>query len=154
MALQQLLNPSHVLLGFEVTSKKRLFEEIGFLFERTAKLNRSLVTDSLFARERLGSTGLGFGVAIPHGRIKGLKEPQVAVLQLQSPIGFDAADGAPVGLVFALLVPENATQKHLDLLAEIAELLGDESKREAFKSATSVAAIQTLLAPTQARTLI
>jgi PTS system nitrogen regulatory IIA component len=151
LALQQLLNPSHVLLGFEVTSKKRLFEEIGFLFERTAKLSRSLVTDSLFARERLGSTGLGFGVAIPHGRIKGLKEPLVAVLQLKTPIGFDAADGAPVELVFALLVPENATQKHLDLLAEIAELLGDESKRETLKAAAS---IEALLAPIQTKSLL
>jgi PTS system nitrogen regulatory IIA component len=151
LALQQLLNPNHLLLGFEVTSKKRLFEEIGFLFERTAKLSRSLVTDSLFARERLGSTGLGFGVAIPHGRIKGLKEPLVAVLQLKTPIGFDAADGAPVELVFALLVPENATQKHLDLLAEIAELLGDESKRETLKAAAS---IEALLAPIQTKSLL
>jgi nitrogen PTS system EIIA component len=151
LALQQLLNPNHVLLGFEVTSKKRLFEEIGFLFERTSKLNRSLVTDSLFARERLGSTGLGFGVAIPHGRIKGLKEPLVALIQLKTSIGFDAVDGAPVELAFALLVPENATQKHLDLLAEIAELLGDEPKREALKSAASVEAI---LAPIQNKSLL
>lgn len=146
-----MLNPSHVLLGFEVTSKKRLFEEIGFLFERTAKLNRSTVTESLFARERLGSTGLGFGVAIPHGRIKGLKEPQMAILQLKSPIGFDAADAAPVELVFALLVPENATQKHLDLLAAIAEVLGDEAKREALKAARS---IDVFLTPIHAGSLL
>lgn len=151
MTLQSLLNPSHVLLGFEVTSKKRLFEEIGFLFERTAKLNRSTVTESLFARERLGSTGLGFGVAIPHGRIKGLKEPQMAILQLKSPIGFDAADAAPVELVFALLVPENATQKHLDLLAAIAEVLGDEAKREALKAARS---IDVFLTPIHAGSLL
>lgn len=121
-----------------MTSKKRLFEEVGFLFERTSQLNRAIVTESLFARERLGSTGLGFGVAIPHGRIKGLKEPKIAIIQLASPIGFDAADGAPVELIFALLVPENATQKHLDLLAQIAEVLGDESKRATLKSATTV----------------
>jgi PTS system nitrogen regulatory IIA component len=136
--LAALLNPSHVLLGLDVSSKKRLFEEVGFLFERTVKLNRSSVTDSLFARERLGSTGLGYGVAIPHGRIKGLKEPQVAVVQLKVSIGFDSADGLPVDLLFVLLVPENATQKHLDLLAQIAEILGDESKRNALKMTPNV----------------
>lgn len=145
MNLAALLNPSHLLLGLDVSSKKRLFEEVGFLFERTTKLNRSIVTDSLFARERLGSTALGYGVAIPHGRIKGLKEPQVAVLQLKAPIGFDAADGLPVDLLFVLLVPENATQKHLDLLAQIAEILGDETKRNALKVAASVADLMTIL---------
>ena len=136
MNLQQLLSPSHILLGQDITSKKRLFEEVGFLFERTAHLNRAAVTESLFARERLGSTGLGDGVAIPHGRLKGLKEPKIAIVQLQSPIGFDALDGAPVDLLFALLVPENATQKHLDLLAQIAEILSDDAKRSMLKTAT------------------
>lgn len=140
MSLQKLLNPSHVLLGLEITSKKRLFEEIGFLFERTVGVARTSVTDSLFARERLGSTGLGYGVAIPHGRIKGLKEPQLAAVQLKEAIGFDAIDGAPVQLLFTLLVPENATQKHLDLLAEIAELLADEVKRQALKTAPDLQA--------------
>jgi PTS system nitrogen regulatory IIA component len=141
LSLQTLLTPSHIQLGLAATSKKRIFEEIGFLFERTAKLDRSAVTDSLFARERLGSTGLGHGVAIPHGRIKGLKEPHIAMFQLSAGIGFDAVDDAPVSLLFALLVPENATQKHLDLLSGIAELLGDEAKREALKTATSAEAV-------------
>lgn len=145
MTLEKLLKPSHVLLGLETASKKRLFEEVGFLFERTVKLNRAVVTDSLFARERLGSTGLGYGVAIPHGRIKGLKEPQIAVLQLKAPIGFDAVDGAPVDLLIVLLVPENASQKHLDLLAEIAELLADEAKRHALKGAPTVEALMAVI---------
>jgi nitrogen PTS system EIIA component len=145
VTLQQLLTPSHVLLGLDIASKKRLFEEVGFLFERTAKLNRSVVTDSLFARERLGSTGLGYGVAIPHGRIKGLKEPHIAVLQLTTAIGFDAADGLPVTLLFILLVPENASQKHLDLLAEIADILGDEIKRDALKTASTIEALMAVL---------
>jgi mannitol/fructose-specific phosphotransferase system IIA component (Ntr-type) len=87
LSLHSLLVREHILIGLCATSKKRVFEEIGFLFEKTAKLNRQLITDSLFARERLGSTGLGHGVAIPHGRIKGLKEPQLAFVQLESPIG-------------------------------------------------------------------
>lgn len=151
MNLAALLKPSHVLLGLDISSKKRLFEEVGFLFERTVKLNRSSVTDSLFARERLGSTGLGYGVAIPHGRIKGLKEPQVAVVQLKAPIGFDSADGLPVDFLFVLLVPENATQKHLDLLAQIAEILGDEAKRNTLKMTSNV---EDLLAILQAGSLL
>jgi PTS system nitrogen regulatory IIA component len=143
VTLQKLLKPSHILLGLDIASKKRLFEEVGFLFEQTTKLNRTIVSDSLFARERLGSTALGYGVAIPHGRIKGLKEPQVAVLQLKTPIGFDAVDNAPVSLLFVLLVPENASQKHLDLLAEITDVLGDELKRDALKTATTVDALMT-----------
>ena len=145
MSLQKLLNPNHVLLGLEITSKKRLFEEIGFLFEQSASVTRAHITDSLFARERLGSTGLGYGVAIPHGRIKGLKDPQLAAVQLKEAIGFDASDGIPVNLIFALLVPENATQKHLDLLAEIAELLGDESKRTALKTATDITTFMSIV---------
>jgi len=145
LPLQKLLKPHHVLLGFETTSKKRLFEEIGFLFERTVGMSRADITSSLFARERLGSTALGYGVAIPHGRIKGLKDAQLAAVQLKEAIGFDAADGAPVQLIFALLVPENATQKHLDLLAEVAELLGDESKRNALKIARDLDSFMALI---------
>jgi nitrogen PTS system EIIA component len=145
LSLHSLLTPSHVLIGLDATSKKRVFEELGFLFEQTANLKRSVVTDSLFARERLGSTGLGHGVAIPHGRIKGLKEPHLAFIRLANPIGFDALDDAPVVVMFVLLVPENASQKHLDLLSEIAELLGDETKREALKTAPSIEALLLLV---------
>jgi len=88
---------------------------VGLLFENLHGLNRALVTDSLFTRERLGSTGLGHGVAIPHGRIKGLKSPMAAVLQLAQPIAFDAPDDLPVSLLIFLLVPEAATQKHLEI---------------------------------------
>lgn len=99
------------------------------LFEHSHGLSRTLITDSLFSRERLGSTGLGHGVAIPHGRIKGLKAPLAAVFQLRDPIGFDAPDQIPVRLLIFLLVPEAATQKHLEILAEIAQLLSDADIR-------------------------
>jgi PTS system nitrogen regulatory IIA component len=118
----------------EVTSKKRAFEEAGLVVESLHGLNRALVADSLFARERLGSTGLGHGVAIPHGRIKGLKSPMAAVFQLVQPIGFDAPDEQPVNLLIFLLVPEASTQKHLEILSEIAELLSDTALRETIKS--------------------
>jgi PTS system nitrogen regulatory IIA component len=128
--LASILPVEQVLVGIDATSKKRAFEEAGLLFENLHGLSRALVTDSLFARERLGSTGLGHGVAIPHGRIKGLKSPMAAVFQLAQSIGFDAPDELPVKVLIFLLVPEAATQKHLEILSEIAELLGNASVRD------------------------
>ncbi|WP_296491031.1 PTS sugar transporter subunit IIA [Rhodoferax sp.] len=128
--LASILSAEQVLVQVDVSSKKRAFEEVGLLFENLHGLSRALVTDSLFSRERLGSTGLGHGVAIPHGRIKGLKAPMAAVFQLAQPIGFDAPDEQPVGLMIFLLVPEAATQKHLEILSEIAEMLSDAPLRE------------------------
>ena len=147
--LASILPESQVLVGVEATSKKRAFEEAGLLFENLHGLSRALITDSLFARERLGSTGLGHGVAIPHGRIKGLKAPMAAVLQLAQPIGFDAPDEQPVGLLIFLLVPEVATQKHLEILSEIAELLSDSGLRERIKAAGSVPELHGLIAQWQ-----
>ena len=147
--LASILPESQVLVGVDATSKKRAFEEAGLLFENLHGLSRALITDSLFARERLGSTGLGHGVAIPHGRIKGLKAPMAAVLQLAQPIGFDAPDEQPVGLLIFLLVPEAATQKHLEILSEIAELLSDSGLRERIKAAGSVPELHGLIAQWQ-----
>ncbi|MBK6614745.1 PTS sugar transporter subunit IIA [Ottowia sp.] len=147
--LASILPASQVLVGVDATSKKRAFEEAGLLFENLHGLSRALITDSLFARERLGSTGLGHGVAIPHGRIKGLKAPMAAVLQLAQPIGFDAPDEQPVGLLIFLLVPEAATQKHLEILSEIAELLSDAGLRERIKGAASAELLHALIADWQ-----
>jgi nitrogen PTS system EIIA component len=144
--LSNILSESHVLADVDVTSKKRAFEEAGFLFENLHGLSRALVTDSLFSRERLGSTGLGHGVAIPHGRIKGLKAPLAAVFKLASPIAFDAPDDQPVQLLIFLLVPEAATQKHLEILSEIAELLSDLDLRERFAAAPDAAVLYNLIA--------
>ncbi len=128
--LAAILPASNVLIDIEAGSKKRVFEHAGLLFENQHTIARSTVTDNLFARERLGSTGLGHGVAIPHGRIKGLKNPLAALLRLSQPIAFDAPDDAPVNLLIFLLVPEAATQRHLEILSEIAEMLSDRDLRE------------------------
>jgi PTS system nitrogen regulatory IIA component len=143
--LASLLPPEQVLAQVDVTSKKRAFEEAGLLFENLHGLSRALITDSLFSRERLGSTGLGHGVAIPHGRIKGLKSPMAAVFQLLAPIGFDAPDDLPVTLLIFLLVPEAATQKHLEILSEIAELLSDVELRQRLTASTDAAELHGLL---------
>ncbi len=147
--LASILPAPQVLVGVDVTSKKRAFEEAGLLFENLHGLGRALVTDSLFSRERLGSTGLGHGVAIPHGRIKGLKAPMAAVLLLAQPIGFDAPDEKPVNLLIFLLVPEAATQKHLEILSEIAELLSDAELRGKLCSSASAEDLHGLIASWQ-----
>ena len=100
--LAAILPPGNVLVDVDATSKKRVFEHAGLLFENQHSIARGTVTDNLFARERLGSTGLGHGVAIPHGRIKGLKNPLAAVLRTQQPIGFDSPDDEPVNLLIFL----------------------------------------------------
>jgi nitrogen PTS system EIIA component len=140
----QLLAAPNILLDVDATSKKRLFERIGQLFEDNANLARGKVFDSLFARERLGSTGLGQGVAIPHGRIKGLKETLAAFVRPAQPIPFEAPDGKPVGQVFVLLVPEQATEEHLQLLSELAQMFSDKTFRDQLSAATDVAKVHTL----------
>lgn len=134
-----LLPAANVLLDLQVSSKKRLFEQVGLLFENHHGLARSVVYDSLFARERLGSTGLGQGIAIPHGRIKGLKEALGAFVRLAQPVPFDAPDGAPVSIAFVLLVPEQATDKHLQILSELAQMFSDRALRDALAAAPDAA---------------
>lgn len=125
----KLLPLSNVVLDLSVSSKKRLFEQVGLLFENHQSVARNTVFDSLFAREKLGSTGLGQGVAIPHGRIKGLKEAVGAFFRLAAPIAFEAPDSKPVNLVFVLLVPEQANEQHLQILSELAEMFSDREFR-------------------------
>ena len=135
--LAAILPASNVLVNVEATSKKRVFERAGLLFENNHNIARSQVFDSLFAREKLGSTGLGQGVAIPHGRIKGIKEAIGALVRMREPIPFDAPDGEPVGLIFVLLVPERATDLHLQILSELAQMFSDQTFRERLTGAAT-----------------
>jgi PTS system nitrogen regulatory IIA component len=145
----KLLPPGNVVLDLQVSSKKRLFEQIGLLFENHHGIARNLVFDSLFDRERLGSTGLGQGIAIPHGRIKGLKEALGAFVRLAQPVPFDAPDGNPVTLVFTLLVPEQATEKHLQILSELAQMFGDRHLRELLAGASDASALHRIISEWQ-----
>src|SRR5471032_740718 len=127
--LSKILSLENVLLDLEVSSKKRAFEQAGLIFENNCGIARSTVSDNLFARERLGSTGLGHGVAVPHGRVKGLKAPLAAFVRLAQPIPFESPDGEPVSLLVFLLVPDHVTQQHLEILSEVAEMFSDEAFR-------------------------
>lgn len=140
--IRQLLPIENIVLDLEASSKKRVFEHAGLVFENNQGIARSAVFDSLFSREKLGSTGLGRGIAIPHGRIKGLKEACGAFIRLTTPIPFDSPDGEPVSLLFVLLVPEQATEQHLQILSELAERFSDRSCREALSSAADAEAVR------------
>ena len=145
----KLLPPGNVVLDLPVSSKKRLFEQIGLLFENHHGIARNLVFDSLFDRERLGSTGLGQGIAIPHGRIKGLKDALGAFVRLAEAVPFDAPDGKPVNLVFTLLVPEQATEKHLQILSELAQMFSDRRLRDALAGAPDAGTLHRLISSWQ-----
>ncbi len=140
--IRQLLPLENIVLDLEASSKKRVFEHAGLVFENNQGIARSAVFDSLFSREKLGSTGLGRGIAIPHGRIKGLKEACGAFIRLTTPIPFDSPDGEPVSLLFVLLVPEQATEQHLQVLSELAERFSDRSCREALSLATDAETVR------------
>lgn len=142
--LTNLLSASQVLLDFDASSKKRVFEQASMLFENHLGLARSVVFDSLFAREKLGSTGLGQGIAIPHGRIKGLKQAAGAFLRLANPVPFDSPDGRPVNILFVLLVPEQATEEHLQILSELAQRFSERPFREKLLAAPDSAAVVAL----------
>jgi nitrogen PTS system EIIA component len=144
-AIRKALDRSRVVLDLDVTSKKRLFEHIGLLLENSNQLSRASVFEALFAREKLGSTGLGFGVAIPHGRIKSLRDVTAVFVRLREGITFDSPDDAPVRLALAILVPENATEQHLQLLSELAQMFSDENLRDELLAAREAEAAYALL---------
>ncbi len=147
--IAKLLPPTNVILDLDVSSKKRVFEQVGLLFENNHQIARSQVFDSLFAREKLGSTGLGQGIAIPHGRIKGLKEAVGALVRMKQPVPFDAPDGQSVNLIFVLLVPDRATDMHLQILSELAQMFSDKPFRERLLCGASATELHQLIAEWQ-----
>jgi PTS system nitrogen regulatory IIA component len=123
MNITEFIVPERVSYCPQIASKKRLLEHISELLAKDAPRHTwNEIFNSLINREKLGSTGLGKGVALPHGRIGSLDKPLCAFVRLGQPVEFDAADGEPVDLVFALLVPEESTEEHLQVLSSIAEL--------------------------------
>ncbi len=143
--LSHILPVSNILLDLPATSKKRAFEQAGLLFENNNGLERAAVFDSLFARERLGSTALGDGIAVPHGRVKGIRHATAAFLRLSKAIPFEAPDGKPVNQLLCLMAPESAAQEHLDILAEVAERLSDENLRQRLALETDPVVVHRLL---------
>ncbi|MDR9863846.1 MULTISPECIES: PTS IIA-like nitrogen regulatory protein PtsN [Pseudomonas] len=136
--LENILTPGRSLVNVPGGSKKKALEQIANLIAREVPaLEMQDVFEALIAREKLGSTGFGNGIAIPHCRLKGCTEPVSALMHLEAPIDFDAIDGAPVDLLFVLLVPEAATDAHLELLRQIASMLDRKDVRDKLRSASS-----------------
>jgi PTS system nitrogen regulatory IIA component len=141
--LETILTPGRSLVNVPgVSSKKRALETIATAVHREVpELDEQDLFEKLIAREKLGSTGFGNGIAIPHCRLKGCESPVSALLQLAAPIDFDAIDGAPVDLLFVLLVPEAATDAHLELLRQIASMLDRKEVRDRLRAASSSEAL-------------
>jgi len=140
-----LLTLANVQAECETTSKKRLFEQAAQLVQSSHGVPAGEVFDSLFSREKLGSTALGYGIAIPHGRIKHLKETACVFLRLKTPTDFDAPDDQPVDLVFILLAPAAATDVHLQILGELAAMFSDEAFRASLRAAPDAATLHRLI---------
>ena len=140
--LETILTPGRSLVNVPGGSKKRVLQEIATLVDREVPdLEMQDVFEALFAREKLGSTGFGNGIAIPHCRLKGCSSPISALIHLDAPIDYDAIDGAPVDLLFVLLVPEAATDAHLELLRQIASMLDRKEVRDRLRAASSSEAL-------------
>ncbi|WP_426133947.1 PTS IIA-like nitrogen regulatory protein PtsN [Pseudomonas sp. PWP3-1b2] len=150
--LETILTPGRSLVNVPGGSKKRALEQIANLIGREVpELETQTVYEALIAREKLGSTGFGNGIAIPHCRLKGCETPVSALLHLDHPIDFDAIDGAPVDLLFVLLVPQAATDAHLELLRQIASMLDRKEVRDKLRSASSNEALYQVVLDEQNR---
>ncbi len=126
MQVTELLNIERISCANEAGSKKRVLEQMSQLIANgQTELSQDQIFDSLISRERLGSTGLGHGVAIPHARLPNSDKTLAAVIKLRQGVDYDSPDQKPVDLLFALLVPENSTEEHLQLLAQLAEMFSD-----------------------------
>jgi len=127
MLPKNFLNSDSVITGTDVQSKKRLLEIVAELFAtQNTQTDATNIFEKLVERERLGSAGLGKGIALPHARIDGIDEARAVFIKLDIPIDFDAIDKQPVDLVVALLVPENASEQHLQILAGLARFFSNE----------------------------
>ncbi|WP_263142268.1 PTS IIA-like nitrogen regulatory protein PtsN [Pseudomonas sp. RIT-PI-AD] len=148
--LEQILTPGRSLVNVPGGSKKRVLEQIAHLIARELPgLDAQDIFESLIAREKLGSTGFGNGIAIPHCRLPGCDSPISAVLRLDAPVDFDAIDGAPVDLLFVLLVPPAATDEHLELLRQIASMLDRSDVRERLRRAPDNEALYAVVVDVQ-----
>jgi PTS system nitrogen regulatory IIA component len=144
--ISALLPASHVLVDVPAADKQAVFEQVAALLEGKTGVRRAQILESLLARERLGSTGLGQGIAIPHGRVRGLREAIGAFVRTRDPIEFDAPDDRSVNLIFVLLVPEKSTDLHLELLGELAQMFSDREMRAKLSVAADSLEVQHLIA--------
>ncbi|MEW6764936.1 MAG: PTS IIA-like nitrogen regulatory protein PtsN [Pseudomonadota bacterium] len=146
LTIADILSPARVKLDQDCSSKKRTLELVSQIVAQAQEgLEAWAVFDTLLARERLGSTGVGRGIAIPHGKLAGLNEPVGAFIRLSTGVDFDSADGKPVDMVFAILVPEDGETAHLAILGQLARRFSDPEFCTAIRSTTSTEVAFSLL---------
>lgn len=141
-SLSDLLLTEHIVLDVALSDKNALFDYVAHLCQRLHGLDAGAVKNCLLEREKLGTTGIGLGVAIPHGRPKRAKHPLVFMLRLAKPIDFDSVDKQPVSLVMCFVIPENANQLHLNLLANTIDLVSDKVRRSFLETETNPSLIR------------
>jgi PTS system nitrogen regulatory IIA component len=134
-AFARFIFPENILLDVDAADKAQVFAHIAFAFRREHKIDYATVYEALQAREKLESTALGCGVALPHAQISGLSAPMIGILRIRTPVAFDAPDGLPVSTIVVLLVPSKGAREYLQILAEIADALCDEGFREKLDAA-------------------
>jgi len=135
MQLSDIISVNRIASGIDVQSKKRALEKLSELIAQDQpQIDAVNIFDSLIARERLGATGVGYGIAIPHGRIKNCEKITGAFIQLSQGIDFNTVDNKPVDILFALIVPEESTNEHLEILALLASMFNQENFRSKLRS--------------------
>lgn len=140
-ALAQLINEEQIALDIEVSNRDELFKFAGQFFENLFSISADVVTQCLLEREILGSTGLGHGIAIPHGRVKKLSHTHLALIRAKQGIQFNAPDQQDVRIFVVMLVPEQANQSHLEILSEIAQVVSDTTTQQRLFTETSTQSI-------------
>ena len=145
MTISALLSPQKIFLDTEVTSKKKLLELIANIVADQTQLAQSTIYNNLLNRERLGSTGLGHGIAVPHARVPELEHTIGCLFRLTEPVNFDAPDNQPVDLVFTIVIPEEATEEHLLILSALARMFSDADFRQSIRDAADKAEIEQLI---------
>ena len=149
MTLEEILGENGVVANLKATSKKHLFNELARLASESASVPARTVFDAVLERERLGSTGVGAGVAIPHARLPGLDRIRGIFVRLEHPIDFESIDDQPIDLVFMLLAPSDAGADHLKALAKVSRLLRRPEMRDRLRKAPDADAIRLLMSETQ-----
>lgn len=145
MTISALLSPQKIFIDTEVTSKKKLLEMIANIVADRSSLSQSAVYNNLLGRERLGSTGLGKGFAVPHARVPELNETVGCFFRLKDPVNFESPDNQPVDLVFTIIIPEEATEEHLQILSSLARIFSQSEVCQAIRQASDKVEIEQII---------
>ncbi len=145
MTISALLSPQKIFIDTEVTSKKKLLELIANIVADRTQLGQSVIYSNLLNRERLGSTGLGDGFAVPHARVPDLDKTVGCFFRLKEPVNFESPDNLPVDLVFTIVIPQEATEEHLLILSALAKIFSRAEVCEAIRGAANKEEIATII---------